>query len=68
VLDLDKASETLQQMEGGSRDEAAGAAPSSDTGASAPAGAASDNSAADDDPMKALQESMKRDAAGGTKP
>ncbi|MEI8264364.1 MAG: TRAP transporter large permease subunit [Betaproteobacteria bacterium] len=67
VLDLDKASETLQQMEAGNRDEASGAAPSSDASASAPAGAASDSSAADDDPMKALQESMKRDAAGGAK-
>jgi tripartite ATP-independent transporter DctM subunit len=67
VLDLDKASQTLQQMEGGNRDEAALAAPSPGTSASAAAGAASDSSAADDDPMKALQESMKRDAAGGPK-
>jgi tripartite ATP-independent transporter DctM subunit len=67
VLDLDKAGETLQQMEMGNKDESAGSAPSSETAASAPEGAASGNEATDDDPMKALQESMKRDAAGGAK-
>jgi tripartite ATP-independent transporter DctM subunit len=71
LLDLDKASRQLQQMEGGS-----GTAPEPDPAASASgsaAGAAPAASAAESeaeaDPMKALQESMKKDAAAaGKKP
>ncbi len=71
VLDLDKATDSLQQMGGeapaADPDPAASeAATSTDEAASAPS--ATDGGAASDDPMKALEESMKKDAAGAKKP
>ena len=74
VLDLDKATDQLQQMEGGGKagepDAAASAPNASDSPAdpAAAASAAEGSAAADEDPMKALEESMKKDAAGGKKP
>ena len=74
VLDLDKATDQLQQMEGGGKagepDAAASAPDASDSPAdpAAAASAAEGSAAADEDPMKALEESMKKDAAGGKKP
>jgi tripartite ATP-independent transporter DctM subunit len=62
VLDLDKATTDLQQMERGSNnseptDPAASAADSSASGST-------QDKAEETDPMKALEESMKKDAAG----
>ena len=74
VLDLDKATDQLQQMEGGGKagepDAAASAPDATDSPAdpAAAASAAEGGSAADEDPMKALEESMKKDAASGKKP
>ena len=71
VLDLEKAGEQLQQMEGGAAaatDPAASAADAAEPSASA--ASAAEAAAAEDDPMKALEEAMKKDeeAAGKTKP
>ena len=80
VLDLEKAGEDIRKMEGGqstpppesgaSEAQGAGTGNADLDAASRPAseaeGAASD--AGDDDPMKALEEAMKKDAAGGKKP
>ena len=73
VLDLDKAGKELQLMEGGSTpaepDAAASAAGAADAAADpASAASAADSGSSDDDPMKALEESMKKDAAGAKKP
>ena len=64
VLDLDKAGQQLQQMEvgGGSAADADPAASAADAAASAADGGA------EVDPMKALEESMRRDSAAGKKP
>jgi tripartite ATP-independent transporter DctM subunit len=76
VLDLDKAGEELQQMGGATEPDAAASEPDAAadpaSAASAAEGAASgaeggDNSN-DADPMKALEEAMKKDAAGAKKP
>ena len=71
VLDLEKAGEQLQQMEGGAAaatDPAASAADAAEPSASA--ASAAEAAAAEEDPMKALEEAMKKDeaAAGKTKP
>jgi tripartite ATP-independent transporter DctM subunit len=78
VLDLDQATRDLQRMEGGASampdpaaaHPAASGPPGSDgpAGTAAPEGAASATTPLEDDPMKALEESMKRDAAAGRKP
>ena len=77
VLDLDKAGRELQQMEMGNtpaEPDAAASAADAVGGAggatSDPASAASaaDSGSSDNDPMKALEESMKKDAAGAKKP
>ena len=62
VLDLDRATEQLQQMEGGSGADAA-AADAVDAAASA-----AESAAGSEDPMKALEEAMGKDAAGAKKP
>jgi tripartite ATP-independent transporter DctM subunit len=78
VLDLQKASETLEKMEGGGAGNqpaasASGAASSNAPGASTADGsnpqpdAADTESKDDNDPMKALEEAMKKDAAGAAK-
>ena len=64
VLDLDKAGRELQQMEGGATPDEPDAAASAADGAAS----AADGTSSDDDPMKALQESIKKDAAGTKKP
>jgi TRAP-type mannitol/chloroaromatic compound transport system permease large subunit len=66
-IDADKALETMGLP---SADEAA-SAPEGEAGAAPAEGAASgteDGKSAEDDPMKALEESMKKDAAGAKKP
>jgi hypothetical protein len=66
-IDADKA---LESMGLPSADEAA-SAPEGEAGAAPAEGAASgaeDGKSAEDDPMKALEESMKKDAAGAKKP
>ncbi len=80
VLDLKKAGEDLEKMEGGNAAPAATAS-NPGQGSSAPAGAASSADGTvpqpeaaeaekedDNDPMKALQDAMKKDAAGAKKP
>jgi TRAP-type mannitol/chloroaromatic compound transport system permease large subunit len=70
VLDLDKASEQLQQMEGGAAAEpdASASAPEAAADPASAASAAEEGGDSDADPMKALEESMKKDAAGAKKP
>ena len=73
VLDLDKAGRELQQMEMGNtpaEPDAAASAAELAGAAADPASAASgaDSGSSADDPMKALEESMKKDAAGAKKP
>jgi TRAP-type mannitol/chloroaromatic compound transport system permease large subunit len=66
-IDADKALETMGLP---SADEAA-SAPEGEAGAAPAEGAASgaeDGKSAEDDPMEALEESMKKDAAGAKKP
>ena len=68
VLDLDKATNQLQEMNLGT--SAADADPATSAAADAPADGASapEGDSADADPMKALEESMKKDAAAPKKP
>ena len=80
VLDLDKASEQLQQMSADSAAEAEAAASAADAAAAAvndtaaaaaaaaAASAAQSGSDAGSDPMKALEESMRKEAEGAKKP
>ncbi len=71
VLDLDKATDSLQQMgiEAPAADpEPAASEPASSSGEAASAPSATEAGAASDDPMKALEESMKKDAAAAKKP
>ena len=78
VLDLEKASDDIRKMEGGQFAPPPGVgasnAQSSGTGnadldaASRPASEAESASSGDDDPMKALEEAMKKDAAAEKKP
>jgi tripartite ATP-independent transporter DctM subunit len=70
VLDLDKAGRDLQQMGTDGAASAPGTAPSGADAAANPDAAASaaDGDAADADPMKALEESMKKDSAAPKKP
>jgi tripartite ATP-independent transporter DctM subunit len=77
VLDLNKAGEQIEQMEGG-RAEPTEPTSAPTEAASAPAGSASepdasaseaaDGKLADDDPMKALEDAMKKDSAAEKKP
>ncbi len=72
VLDLDQAGRDLQQMEGGGAkaeepDAAASAAEASDPASAASAASGAEDGNADVDPMKALEESMKKDAAAAPK-
>ena len=69
AVDIDKAGKQLEQMEGGSS-AATQADPAATPSAGGPATAASAaaDGTADVDPMKALEESMKTDAAPGKKP
>ena len=77
VLDLDKAGDALQLMEGGREDAAASEEAASataggmtpDSSASAAGDGAGDADKADaEDPMRALDEALKKDAAGAKKP
>ena len=70
ILDLEKAGRDLQQMgSDGSVSEPDPAASSADAAADpAPAASAADGAAADVDPMKALEESMKKDGAAPKPP
>ncbi len=70
VLDLEKAGRDLQQMGGDGAAAEPDSAASAAEAAADPASAASaaEGDGADADPMKALEESMKRDAAAAKKP
>jgi hypothetical protein len=67
VVDMEKAGQQLQQMEGGGAAATAPAAAATTAGEPAAAASAPEGSS-DADPMKALEESMKKDAAGAKKP
>jgi predicted histidine transporter YuiF (NhaC family) len=70
VLDIEKANEQLQSMEGGSGANTPDPSASAAEASTDPAAAASaaDSGDTSDDPMKALEESMKKDAAGSKSP
>ncbi len=72
VLDIKKADEDIEKMDMGNKslpaEAASAAAPSASDSTGAQPAAAEEEKADENDPMKALEEAMKKDATGAKKP